>query len=316
MDNHPRIAITAGDPKGIGIEIILKSIRCLNPGPFSATIIGEYPSHHADLISKWRDGLSIHLTTLESWNADGSPRLQWIVLPSGPNSVRNSIDIAHKLCIDGQVDGMVTAPINKGDMAKTGSPFWDHTSYLGHLNQTITTMAFFSRNLCISLATVHCPLKDVPDRLTVDGVFHTIHATWNWLRLLGISAPRIAIAGLNPHAGESGLIGDEEIYILAPAILAARTHGITVSEPRPGDTVFWEARQGHYDAVIAMYHDQGLAPLKLIAFEQAVNTTLGLPYIRTSPDHGTALSIAYQDIANPSSMTAAIQLAIRMANGR
>ncbi len=250
------------------------------------------------LVKEWRQQLPL------------SP--DWIVT----NTVLESIVLAAEWALTGKVRGIVTAPISKDAMKKAGSQFWDHTTLLGHLCGVTPTMAFDSEKLRVALTTVHCPLSEVPSQLTADRLSRTIRHTYEWLQGFGIRNPRIAVAGLNPHAGEQGLIGTEEIKIIQPVIAELQTFYPTLSGPFPADTVFGRAYQGHYDAVIAQYHDQGLAPLKLIAFDSAVNTTLGLPFVRTSPDHGTAVDIAYQDRANWGSMKAAIALAIRMSHGR
>src|SRR6266849_5073779 len=174
-------------------------------------------------------------------------------------------------------------------------------------------MMFYSNELRVVLATVHVALADVPRLLTRESLEATIALTASELPRFGIHTPRIAVAGLNPHAGEHGLFGREEELVMAPAIASARTRGIDVSGPYPGDTVFVRARRGEFDVVVAAYHDQGLIPVKLIAFGESVNVTLGLPIIRTSVDHGTAFDIAGRGIADPESMIAAVLLAARLA---
>ncbi|MCC7242496.1 MAG: 4-hydroxythreonine-4-phosphate dehydrogenase PdxA [Acidobacteria bacterium] len=172
------------------------------------------------------------------------------------------------------------------------------------------------RALCVTLATVHVPLADVPGLLTTSGVSRTITMTADWLKGLGVVAPRVALAGLNPHAGEGGLLGGEEEAVLAPAVAAAREAGVDASGPWPGDTVFRRATRGEFDAVVACYHDQGLIPVKLLAFGEAVNVTIGLPIIRTSVDHGTAFDIAGRGLADHGSLVAAVRLAARLAEAR
>ncbi|HQZ39046.1 MAG TPA: 4-hydroxythreonine-4-phosphate dehydrogenase PdxA [Vicinamibacterales bacterium] len=172
------------------------------------------------------------------------------------------------------------------------------------------------RALCVTLATVHVPLADVPGLLTTSGVSRTIIMTADWLKGLGVVAPRVALAGLNPHAGEGGLLGGEEEAVLAPAVAAAREAGVDASGPWPGDTVFRRATRGEFDAVVACYHDQGLIPVKLLAFGEAVNVTIGLPIIRTSVDHGTAFDIAGRGLADHGSLVAAVRLAARLAEAR
>jgi 4-hydroxythreonine-4-phosphate dehydrogenase len=188
---------------------------------------------------------------------------------------------------------------------------------LGHLTGSAqVAMMFWSEPLKVVLATVHVPLVEVPSALTRTVVDRTIALTARELPRFGITHPRIAVAGLNPHAGEDGLMGDEEIRVLRPAIESARAEGLNITGPVPGDTVFVRAISGEFDVVIACYHDQGLIPVKVVAFGHAVNVTLGLPIIRTSVDHGTAFDIAGRNLADPSSMVEAVLLAARLASRR
>jgi 4-hydroxythreonine-4-phosphate dehydrogenase len=212
------------------------------------------------------------------------------------------------------VDAIATAPVNKEAFRLAGLPWTGHTDLLAHLTGAPhVAMLFYSDALRVVLATVHVPLADVPRALTAESLETTIRLTARELPRFGIPAPRIAVAGLNPHAGEHGLFGREEESALAPAIARARGHGIDVSGPFPADTLFVRARRGEFDVVVACYHDQGLIPVKLVAFGQAVNVTLGLPIIRTSVDHGTAFDIAGRGIADAESMIAAVLLAARLA---
>ncbi|HEX7140318.1 MAG TPA: 4-hydroxythreonine-4-phosphate dehydrogenase PdxA, partial [Vicinamibacterales bacterium] len=214
----------------------------------------------------------------------------------------------------GEVDAIATAPVNKEAFGLAGLPWTGHTDLLGHLTGTRrVAMMFYSEPLRVVLATVHVPLAAVSRALTMETMQATIELTADELPRFGYERPRIGVAGLNPHAGEHGLFGDEERNAIAPAIGACRARGIDVSGPFPGDTVFVRARRGEFDVVIACYHDQGLIPIKLLAFGQAVNVTLGLPIIRTSVDHGTAFDIAGKGIADPESMIAAVLLAARLA---
>jgi len=176
-------------------------------------------------------------------------------------------------------------------------------------------MMFNSPKLNVALATIHIPLNDIQSTMTIGKIYDPIDLGYQACLAMGIEQPRIAVCGLNPHAGEHGLFGDEEQRLIEPAIQAAREHGIDARGPFPGDTVFLDAIKGRYDLVVAMYHDQGLIPIKLLAFDEAVNVTLGLPIIRTSPDHGTAFDIVGQNRANPDSLKAAIRLAAKMAPG-
>jgi 4-hydroxythreonine-4-phosphate dehydrogenase len=212
------------------------------------------------------------------------------------------------------VKAIATAPVNKEAFRLAGLEWSGHTDLLAHLTGSPhVAMMFYSEALRVVLATVHIPLSQVPRALTQASLDATIALTARELPRFGITAPRIAVAGLNPHAGEHGLFGDEEQTAIGPAIAACRARGIDVSGPYPGDTVFVRARRGDFDVVIACYHDQGLIPVKLVAFGQAVNVTLGLPIIRTSVDHGTAFDIAGKGVADPESMITAVLLAARLA---
>jgi 4-hydroxythreonine-4-phosphate dehydrogenase len=217
----------------------------------------------------------------------------------------------------GAVDAMATAPINKLAFARAGIPWKGHTDLLAHLcGASHVAMLFHARELTVVLATVHVPLSDVPRLLTRELLLDTIRLTARSMPDFGMSRPRIAVAGLNPHAGEDGLLGIEDQTILAPAIADARALGIEVSGPFPADTVFTRATRGEFDVVIACYHDQGLIPIKLVSFGRAVNVTLGLPIVRTSVDHGTAFDIAGKGVADAGSMIEAVLLAARLATAR
>ena len=214
----------------------------------------------------------------------------------------------------GMVQAIATAPVNKEAFRLAGLPWSGHTDLLAHLTgSSDVAMMFYSDALRVVLATVHIALADVPRALTAASLEATIALTARELPRFGIARPRIAVAGLNPHAGEHGLFGREEDVAIRPAIEACRARGIEVSGPFPADTVFVRARRGDFDVVVACYHDQGLIPVKLVAFGQAVNVTLGLPIVRTSVDHGTAFDIAGKGVADPESMIAAVLLAARLA---
>jgi 4-hydroxythreonine-4-phosphate dehydrogenase len=218
---------------------------------------------------------------------------------------------------NGTVDAIATAPVNKEAFRLAGLQWSGHTDLLAHLTGAHhVAMMFHSDALRVVLATVHIPLADVSRLLTRQSLEATIELTARELPRFGIAAPRIAVAGLNPHAGEHGLFGREEQQTIGPAIETCRSQGIHVSGPFPGDTVFLRAHRGEFDVVIACYHDQGLIPMKLVAFGRAVNVTLGLPIVRTSVDHGTAFDIAGKGAADPESMIAAVLLASRLAGTR
>jgi 4-hydroxythreonine-4-phosphate dehydrogenase len=247
-------------------------------------------------------------------------------LPAGsPLAARASIAWLRdggERCLRGELDALVTAPVNKKSIIRAGHKFVGQTEFLSELaNVKRTAMMLLGtdaagRWLRVALATVHISIKSVPEKLTAEKITLAIELAAQACRDLGLSRAKIAVAGLNPHAGEGGEFGDEEIKIIAPTVRAAQKKGFDVVGPLSGDTVFHYALQGDFDAVVAMYHDQGLAPLKAVAFDTGVNWTLGLPFIRTSPDHGTAYDIAGKGIANPSSMIAAIRLAKQLAKNK
>jgi 4-hydroxythreonine-4-phosphate dehydrogenase len=225
-------------------------------------------------------------------------------------------------CLRGELDAIVTAPVNKEAIIRAGHKFVGQTEFLSELANTKRTAMMLlgtderSRWLRVALATVHISIKSVPKKLTAEKISLAVELATQACRDLGLPRAKIAVAGLNPHAGEGGEFGNEEIKIISPAIAAAQKNGFDIVGPLSGDTVFHYALRGDFDVVVAMYHDQGLAPLKAVAFDTGVNWTLGLPFIRTSPDHGTAYDIAGKGIANPSSMIAAIRLAKQLAKNK
>ena len=289
MDTRkPRVAITAGDPAGIGPEIAARAAA--DP---SVLDVCEPIVHHAS------NGQTFAPGQLSA----GAGRAAY-------DAIVQAVDAARA----GTIDAIATAPVNKEAFRLAGLPWNGHTDLLAHLTGAKhVAMMFYSDALRVVLATVHIALAEVPHALTTASLAATIDLTARELPRFGIARPRIAVAGLNPHAGEHGLFGREEETIMAPAIEAGRARGIDVAGPFPADTIFVRARRGEFDVVIACYHDQGLIPVKLVAFGQAVNVTLGLPIIRTSVDHGTAFDIAGKGIADPQSMIAAVRLAARLA---
>ena len=225
---------------------------------------------------------------------------------------------AVEMALHGELAAIVTCPISKSLMYRAGYHFEGHTQLLSHLTNTSDyVMMLAGERLRVTLVTIHCPLRDVPGLLKEDDILKTITITAKALMEdFGIRVPRLAVAALNPHAGEEGLFGTEEQEIIQPAIKRARKEGIDIEGPFPSDTLFHKAASGSFDAVVCMYHDQGLIPLKLLHFSDGVNITLGLPIIRTSVDHGTAYDIAGTGIADPSSLKAAIRMAVVMAGNR
>jgi 4-hydroxythreonine-4-phosphate dehydrogenase len=287
----PRIALTVGDPAGIGPEIAAKA--AVDPRVLEVC----QPVVYGPPLSS---AFSMGAVSAEAGRAAYDVIVAAVADAQG-----------------GRVDGVTTAPVSKLAFARAGLPWKGHTDLLGHLTGSRrAAMMFWSEPLKVVLATVHVPISDVPCVLTRALLDEVIELTWRELPTFGYPRPRLAMAGLNPHAGEGGVIGDEELRVVRPAVVAAAERGIDISGPFPGDTIFLRARRGEFDAVIACYHDQGLIPVKLVAFGEAVNVTLGLPIIRTSVDHGTAFDIAGRGIADPSSMIAATLLAARLARAR
>ena len=286
-----RVALTVGDPAGIGPEIVQKTI--------------DDP--------RVRDACDILV-----YGPPAGSRFETGVLSA--DAGRAAYDAICRAVQDAQrgvVDAVATAPINKLAFSRAGLPWKGHTDLLAHLTGAQrVAMMFWSEPLRVVLATVHVPLAEVSRVLTRTVIDEIIDLTARELPLFSNAAPRLALAGLNPHAGEDGLIGDEERQVLQPAVDAAVARGVNIAGPFPGDTVFVRAVRGEFDAVIACYHDQGLIPVKLLAFGTAVNVTLGLPIVRPSVDHGTAFDIAGKDVADPSSMIAATLLAARLAAAR
>src|SRR4029077_20950458 len=227
----------------------------------------------------------------------------------------DAICAAVRDALDGRVSAIATAPVNKLGFSRAGLEWKGHTDLLGHLTRSPrVAMMFWSEPLKVVLATVHVPLMDVPRLLTRSLLSDIIDLTARELPRFGIARPRIALAGLNPHAGEEGLLGSEEADVLRPAVDAARARGTAIEGPFPGDMICGRASRDEFDAMIACYHDQGLIPVKLLAFGRAVNVTLGLPIVRTSVDHGTAFDIARQGIADEGSLVEAVLLAAKLVS--
>jgi 4-hydroxythreonine-4-phosphate dehydrogenase len=225
-------------------------------------------------------------------------------------AIRQSIEWANER----RVSAICTAPIHKEALAAAGVPYPGHTEMLADLSGTSDYgMMLANPHLRTLLVTVHCSILDAVRKLSVERELQVIRLAYRSLRSMGIAEPRIAVAGLNPHAGEGGLFGSEDMELIAPAVAQARQEGINAVGPLPGDTVFMQARKGRYDIVVAQYHDQGLIPVKLLGVEDGVNVTVGLPFVRTSPDHGTAFDIAGRGIADPSSLKTALATAHQLA---
>jgi 4-hydroxythreonine-4-phosphate dehydrogenase len=288
MTRKPRIAITVGDPAGIGPEIARKAADDARVRDACEPVLYGPPT-----TASFKPGVL---------SADAGRAAYEVIC----DAVRDALA--------GSVAGVATAPVNKAAFARAGLPWKGHTDLLANLTGAgQVAMMFWSEPLKVVLASVHVPLSDVASVITRTLIDNVIELAHRELPRFDIPSPRLAMAGLNPHAGEDGLMGNEEQRVLRPAVEAAQARGITIEGPLPADTVFVRAVRGEFDAVIANYHDQGLIPVKLLAFGRAVNVTLGLPIIRTSVDHGTAFDIAGRGIADPSSMIEAVLLAARLA---
>ena len=331
MHDLPRITITMGDPAGIGPEVILKALLQADVYQVCRPIVvGDI--NVLKMVSKKLGPLSFHTIETPSEVA-GSPGLVDVISVSnlkrdsfvpgrptvpGGKAMVDYIIKAVNFNKDGQVSAMVTCPISKELMHKAGYRFDGHTELLANLTNTRDYgMMLANESLRVSLVTIHCALKEVPQRLNKGLILKTIRLTYRALEEdFAIKRPHVAVAGLNPHAGEAGLFGLEDKEIIQPAVDEAKTEGLLVDGPFPADTIFYHAINGKFDAVVAMYHDQGLIPVKLLNFSDSVNITLGLPIVRTSVDHGTAYDIAGKGVADPSSLIAAIRMAVKIASAR
>jgi 4-hydroxythreonine-4-phosphate dehydrogenase len=312
----PRLAITLGDPAGVGPEVVVKALaRDDVRAACHPVVIGdrEVLSETAARLGERLDVEVVDETPLSHHaRRPGHPSV------AGGRASYRYIEAAARLAMRDAVDAIVTAPINKAWVTRAGFPISGHTELLRDLTGAPDVrMMLAGERLRVVLVTMHVALAAVPRALTVASVARTIAIADDHLRRFhGLARPRLAVAGLNPHAGEGGLFGNEEARIIAPAVRRARRAGAHVSGPHAADSLFFRAVEGEFDAVIAMYHDQGLIPLKLLHFHDGVNVTMGLPIVRTSPDHGTAYDIAGTGAADPGSMVAALLLAARMAVSR
>lgn len=319
-----------GDPCGIGAEVVVKALAnedLRRRGRFVIFGFSEQLAYTADSLELDFPFRREHHEDIMRF-ADDVVVLDYdefslpVVMPRGSSRIGGKVSMA--FCEDaiaaareGLIDAIVTAPISKASWQQAGyKKFPGHTELLAdRCKVKHYAMMFISPKLRVTLATIHTSLMNIRDKFTIGCVFNPIELSHNVLRdWFGIVRPRIAVAGLNPHAGEEGTFGDEEQRVITPAIIMATEAGIDVSGPFPADTLFVNALDGRYDCVIAMYHDQGLIPIKLLGWKDAVNLTLGLPIIRTSPDHGTAFDISGKNKADASSITAAISLALDLAD--
>ncbi|MBI4711839.1 MAG: 4-hydroxythreonine-4-phosphate dehydrogenase PdxA [Planctomycetes bacterium] len=310
------IAITMGEPTGIGPEVIVRALDATRELPdLKLLVIGN-----KNIITQTAAGLGIALPGSVTIS-EPEPR------PATAPEPVQYILTAVKLAMAKKVSAVVTGPVSKEIINKAGYPFEGHTELLARQTNSRKTVMLFSvaerspdshrgvKNLKVALATRHLAYKKVPLNLSADNILTTITLTADGLKeYFGLYAPRIAVCGLNPHAGEGGLLGREEKEFIIPAVERAKKDGILAFGPWPADSVFHRALNGEFDAVVALYHDQGIIPVKTVSFYEAVQVTLGLPFIRTSVAHGTAFDIAGKGTANPSSMIEAVKLAAEMAN--
>lgn len=329
------LGLTMGEPAGIGGDIALKAWMERGAASVPPFVLLDDPDRIAALAG--RLGLDVPLAVVDEGELDGvgdrfADRLPVLPVPlpapitygkpdpaNGP-AVIAAIDRAVALARRGHLSGVVTNPIQKSALYACGFRWPGHTEYLAHLAglpDDGTVMLLEGGGLRVVLATIHVAVKDVAQYLTSDAILHVARVTHAALKSdFGIAQPRLAVAALNPHAGENGAMGREEIEVIAPAVARLRADGIDAAGPFPADTLFHAGARARYDAVVCMYHDQGLIPLKTLDFDTGVNITLGLPFVRTSPDHGTALSLAGTGQANASSLIAALNAASRIAARR
>jgi 4-hydroxythreonine-4-phosphate dehydrogenase len=328
---RPRLAITLGDPAGIGPEVVLKAL--IHEAVYAQAdplVIGD-----RRVLERTVAALDLPLaikavpdvqdatfspgtvTVLDLENADPAT---FAVGEESAVAGSAAVDYVFRACdlaMAGDVDAIVTAPLNKAAMHMAGYTYAGHTELLTErTNAPRVSMLLIGPGLRVVHVSTHVALSEAIARVTPQRVEEVIQLAYDACRSLGIEEPRIAVAGLNPHASEGGIFGNQEAESIVPAIAAARARGLNVSDPQPPDTVFLRATKGHYDIVVAQYHDQGHIPMKLLAFDSGVNVSYGLPVIRTSVDHGTAFDIAGQGIASESSMLAAIDVAVQMVRAK
>jgi 4-hydroxythreonine-4-phosphate dehydrogenase len=334
------LMMTMGDPCGIGPEIVLAAAQ--RGALDGVVVLGDVAvlRRAAACLLEGHDGVRTPIVVLDHLGeaVDVPPGALAVLpmqgapagladLPWGRVDARAGAAAAACIrqavaeVLAGCAAAVVTAPIHKEALAAAGEPYPGHTEMLADLagppgQPADVRMMLANEELKTVLVTVHCALREAIERVTVDAVLSTLRISHAAAASWGQRAPRIAVAGLNPHAGEGGLFGREEIEVIAPAIAAARAEGIDATGPFAPDTVFMRARRGEFDLVLAMYHDQGLIPVKYLGVEQGVNVTLGLPFVRTSPDHGTAFDLAGTGRADPASLIAAVQMARRLVAGR
>ena len=321
------LVLSLGDPRGIGPEIVVKAWRALRASGPAFAVLGDL-----DVIAAAAGGFAAPIAAMADATAAFPQALPVLDDPIGPDAsdlataqaVIRWIERGTRLALSGEAAGIVTAPIAKAPLYAAGFRFPGHTEFLAALTADAPlegergpVMMLAAKDLRVALVTIHTPLAEVPAQVTHEKVVRTALVTHQALkRDFGLDRPRLALAGLNPHAGEGGSIGREEIEVLGPAVAELRAKGVEITDPKPADTLFHEEARRTYDAAVCLYHDQALIPIKTLDFWGGVNLTLGLPVVRTSPDHGTGFDIAGRGIARPDSLIAAIRLAADIAARR
>ncbi len=332
-DALPTIAITTGDPAGIGPEVVLKALadqELLNTARWvvigDAAILEMAGARIGLKRPDWaiRDGNSLQrsdhsvaqISLIDARQIEPSQFAIGKLSAACGSAALEYVRTATQLCLDGQADAMVTAPLNKEAVSLSGQNFTGHTEFIAELSEAAESrMLLVNDRLRVIHVSTHCSLRSACE-LHTSRILRTIQLGHEALQSLGFAEPRIAVCGLNPHAGENGLFGSEDLGIIVPAIRSAQEMGLMCEGPFPADTIFIQAVRGSYDLVVAMYHDQGHVPMKLLDFENTINVSLGLPIVRTSVDHGTAFDIVGKNQADPSSMKAAMKLAVTMSLNR
>lgn len=297
-----KLALICGDPAGVGPEIIAAWLASHTEELDAVVVIGP---------ASWLSRLPADVEKIAVGPVDfvatlGAPD------DAGARVALAAMELAAAGCRDGRFSGVVTGPVSKARLAAVGYPFPGQTEFFADRWSGAPVMAFCGGRLRVVLLSWHLPLRDVPAQMTADNFARTVRAADALARSEGVTRPRIAVCGLNPHAGEDGLLGTEEITTIDPILDTLRGEFPGLSRTLPGDTVFARQLRGEFDVVVALYHDQGLAPLKTVDFDEAVNVTLGLPFVRTSPDHGTAYGIAGKGVASPTSFANAVKVARRL----
>ncbi len=324
----PVLGLTMGDAAGVGPEVVVKALAEADVRSWCRPLVLGDPEAIRQAVRQCRLDLTVKILPENHHPADMSKTVEVLPLsdlgekelvpgrptPAGGRAAARYIEIGAKMALDGTIHALVTAPISKESFNQAGYRFPGHTEFLAHLagNPPVVMMLAGPR-LRVVLVTIHVRYRDVPDLISPAGILSTAQITHKALKqYFGLPQPRLAVAALNPHAGEGGLFGHEEETIVTPAVNQGKKLGLDLNGPYPADTLFYRAAAGEFDAVVCLYHDQGLIPLKLLHFKDGINVTLGLPFIRTSVDHGTAYDLAGKNLADHTSMLAAMKTAAQM----